>query len=66
MRKAEHNVALCAGGFGFLLLAAFNFQALHTPSLRQVKIKSISLVKSRSGGLGPKARRPRGRLCRAL
>jgi hypothetical protein len=28
--------------------------------------KSISLVKSLSGGLGPKTRRPPGRLCRAF
>jgi hypothetical protein len=45
---------------------SFYFQALHTLSLRQVKIKSISLVKSRSVGLGPKTRRPPGRLRRAF
>jgi hypothetical protein len=54
------------GRVWLLLLAALNLQALHTLSLSQVKIKSISLVKSRSGGLGPKTRRPPGPLCRAF
>jgi hypothetical protein len=42
-------------------------QALHTLSqCAKSKSSPISLVKSLSGGLGPKTRRPPGRLCRAF
>jgi hypothetical protein len=45
----------------------FYLQALHTLSHRAPeKVKPISLVKSLSGGLGLKTRRPPGRLCRAF
>src|SRR6266851_2921443 len=46
----------------------FYIQAPHSPSasVPSQNSKPISLVKSLSGGLGPKTRRPPGGLCRAL
>jgi hypothetical protein len=44
----------------------FYIQALRTLSRAKSKSSPISLVKSLSGGLGPKTRRPPGRLCRAF
>jgi hypothetical protein len=63
-----HTIRLCGRVWlPLLLLAASTFRrATHPESVRQVKIKPISLVKSLSGGLGPKTRRPPGRLCRAF
>src|SRR6516165_4512145 len=63
-----HTIRLCGRVWlPLLLLAASAFRrATHPEPVRQVKIKPISLVKSLSGGLGPKTRRPPGRLCRAF
>ena len=63
-----HTIRLCGRVWlPLLLLAASTFRrATHPEPVHQVKIKPISLVKSLSGGLGPKTRRPPGRLCRAF
>jgi hypothetical protein len=72
-KSADHNPSrtpfVCAGGLPSAVAPrCFYFQPLHGPSttVPSQNSKPISLVKSLSGGLGLKTRRPPGCLCRAL
>src|SRR5580700_4513956 len=72
-KSADHNPSrtpfVCAGGLPSAVAPrCFYFQPLHGPStiVPSQNSKPISLVKSLSGGLGLKTRRPPSCLCRAL